>query len=192
MTKLFTWRTRLSFEVTFPLLVETLLFSQRFSTKGGLARGPSLCEHYPASTVLCPLRLPGSHFGSLAVTLVGQYFRAVEELPGSPTFTCQLWLRAVLYDPGGVVHSCPFHRHAQCCFRATRNPQPPQKVLINGAQSLQPYGLRPAASLSTLNLRCYQRKSKTRYGMCWVSTFPVALSATSGQALRGTPSFSVM
>ncbi len=119
-------RAKLSFEVTFPLLIETLLFSQRFSTEGSLAQGPSLGEHYPASTVLCPLRLPGSHFGSLAVTLVGQYFHIVgfhivivgfhivivgfhivEELPGSPTFTYLLWLCAMLYDPGGVMHSCP-------------------------------------------------------------------------------------
>ncbi len=100
-------KTKLSFEVTFPLLIETLLFSQRFSIKGSLARGPSLCEHYPASTVLCPLRLPGNHFGSLAVTLVGQYFHMVEELPGSPTFTYLLSLRAMFYDPGGVLHPCP-------------------------------------------------------------------------------------
>ena len=47
---------------------------------------PDTCA---ARHTLRPLRLPGSHFGSLAVTLVGPYFHMVEELPGSPTFT---WL----------------------------------------------------------------------------------------------------
>src|SRR6266850_3988385 len=58
---------------------------------------------------------------------------------------------------------------------------------INGAQSRQPYGLRPAPSLSTLSPRRYRRKSKTRYGMCWVDTFPVALAAPRSGALRGAP-----
>ena len=50
---------------------------------------------------------------------------------------------------------------------------------INGAQSLQPEGLRPAISLSTLNSRRCRHELKTRYRMCWVNTFLVALSATS-------------
>ncbi len=58
---------------------------------------------------------------------------------------------------------------------------------FNEAQSLQPEGLRPTTSLSTLNARRYRLALKTRYGMCWVSTFPVALSATSSPALRGAP-----
>ena len=79
------------------------------------------------------------------------------------------------------------YRHARWSFRVFGHPQPPQINSLNEALSLQPYGLRPTISLSTLNPRCYQRKLKTRYGMCWVSTFPVALSATSKQALRGAP-----
>ena len=112
-------KAKLSFEVTFPLLIETLLFSQRFSIKGSLARGSSLCEHYPASTVLYPLRLPDSHFGFLAVTLVSQYFQ--EELPGSPTFTYLLLLCAMLYDPGGVMHPCP---SSECTILFSGNSTP--------------------------------------------------------------------
>ncbi len=52
-------------------------------------------------------------------------------------------------------------------------------ININGAQSLQPKGLRPAASLSTLNSRRYRREPKARYRMCWVNTFLVVLSTTS-------------
>src|SRR6266853_1475158 len=66
-------------------------------------------------------------------------------------------------------------------------PSATSQIRINGAQSLQPDGLRPAPSLSTLNPRRYRRKPKTRYGMCWVDTFPVALAATSSGALRGAP-----
>src|SRR5215211_2665038 len=66
-------------------------------------------------------------------------------------------------------------------------PSATSQIRINGAQSLQPYGLRPAPSLSTLNPRRYRREPKTRYGMCWVDTFPVALAATSSGALRGAP-----
>src|SRR5215471_7982925 len=66
-------------------------------------------------------------------------------------------------------------------------PSATSQIRINGAQSLQPYGLRPAPSLSTLNPRRYRREPKTRYGMCWVDTFPVALAATSNGALRGAP-----
>lgn len=39
--------------------------------------------------------------------------------------------------------------------------------------------LRPAISLSTLNLCRYRHKPKTRYGMRWVYAFPVELSSTS-------------
>jgi hypothetical protein len=66
-------------------------------------------------------------------------------------------------------------------------PSATSQIRINGAQSLQPAGLRPAPSLSTLNPRRYRREPKTRYGMCWVDTFPVALAATSSGALRGAP-----
>lgn len=58
---------------------------------------------------------------------------------------------------------------------------------VNGAPSLQPEGLRPATSLSTLNSSRYRQEPKTRYGIRWVGAFPVALSATSGSALRGAP-----
>ena len=39
--------------------------------------------------------------------------------------------------------------------------------------------LRPAISLSTLNLCRYRHRPKTRYGMRWVCAFPVELSSTS-------------
>ena len=48
--------------------------SQRFPFMVGSAQDPSLHERYLASTVLWSIRLPDSHFSSLAVTLVGRYF----------------------------------------------------------------------------------------------------------------------
>ena len=61
--------------------------------------------------------------------------------------------------------------------------------LRNEAQSLRPEGLRPTISLSTLDrCRCRQRP-KTRYGVRWLNTSPVALSATSHSAPRGAPYF---
>ena len=53
-----------------------------------------------------------------------------------------------------------------------------------GVLSLQPLGLRPTASLSTLNLTCYQAKPKTRYGVWQVVTSPTVLSTVSSQAPR--------
>ena len=51
------------------------MVSQCIPSEGDSAQDPSLHESYLASTVIWSIRLPDSHFGSLAVTLVGQYFR---------------------------------------------------------------------------------------------------------------------
>ena len=66
-------------------------------------------------------------------------------------------------------------------------PSAASPIRVNGALSLQPYGLRPARSLSTLPPRRYQRAPKTRESMCWGDTLPVARAATSSSALRGAP-----
>src|SRR5262249_5810793 len=92
----------------------------------------------------------------------------------------------MLSDPGGAAHVCPFVTSAMVPSDFS-TPSATSQIRINGAQSLQPSGLRPAPSLSTLNPRRYRREPKTRYGMCWVDTFPVALAATSSGALRGAP-----
>ena len=44
--------TKLSFSVAFSLLIEILVISQRFPSKGRFTQGASLSEHYLASTVL--------------------------------------------------------------------------------------------------------------------------------------------
>ncbi len=60
----------------------------------------------------------------------------------------------------------------------------PQRIL-NGALSLQPEGLRPTTSLSTLNRDGYPYRLKTRYQVRWVPASWAALSAASKTAPRG-------
>jgi len=59
------------------------------------------------------------------------------------------------------------------------------KSRFNGAQSLQPEGLRPTTSLSTLDPHDYPYRPKTRYQVRWVSASWAALSAASKTAPRG-------
>ena len=59
------------------------------------------------------------------------------------------------------------------------------KSRFNGAQSLQPEGLRPTTSLSTLDPHGYPYQPKTRYQVRRVPASWAALSATSNTAPRG-------
>ena len=171
-------KTKLSFEVMFPLLIETLcshnVSPQRVVLPEGLpsASITPLQRYYALSDFLAVI------LASLLLRLwanTSTWWKNCQDLPRSP-----VCFRYVPCSMTPEAFCTPAHyRCAEYCFRITRHPQPPQKKLINGALSLQPDGLRPAKSLSTLNLRCYQRKPKTRYRMRWVNTFPVALSATS-------------
>src|SRR5262245_23297142 len=90
----------------------------------------------------------------------------------------------MLSDPGGASNVCPYVTLAMVPSGFSI-PSATSQIRNNGARSLQPDGLRPAPSLSTLSPRRYRREPKTRYGMCWVGTFPVALAATSSWAHRG-------
>ena len=60
----------------------------------------------------------------------------------------------------------------------------PQQILY-GALSLQPKGLRPITSLSTLDPHGYPYRPKTRYQVRWVPASWAALSAASKTAPRG-------
>jgi hypothetical protein len=59
------------------------------------------------------------------------------------------------------------------------------KYSLNGALSLQPEGLRPTTSLSTLDPHGYPYRPKTRYQVRWVPASWAALSAASNTAPRG-------
>jgi len=59
------------------------------------------------------------------------------------------------------------------------------KYCLNGALSLQPEGLRPITSLSTLDPHAYPYRPKTRYLVRWVPASWAALSAASNTAPRG-------
>jgi len=56
---------------------------------------------------------------------------------------------------------------------------------LDGALSLQPEGLRPITSLSTLDPHGYPYRPKTRYQARWVSASWAALAAASKTAPRG-------
>ena len=56
---------------------------------------------------------------------------------------------------------------------------------FNGALSLQPEGLRPITSLSTLDPHRYPYRPKTRYQVRWVPASWAAISAASKTAPRG-------
>ena len=151
--------------------------SQRFPSIVDSAQDPSLHERYLASAVLWSIRLPDGHFSSLAVTLVGRYFPAgrairISHVHLSAIVPCRALRprRCSTYLPTSGMWNGAFG-----FIDILSHP----RNGVNEAQSLQPYGLRPTTSLSTLSLGCYQRKLKTRYGVCWVNTSPVALSATS-------------
>ncbi len=88
-----------------------------------------------------------------------------------------------------AIFPCIHPRHDKCIIREC----PSSLVYITeefreiiGAQLLQPFGLRPAPSLSTPNLRCCQYAQDSVWNAP-SHTFPVALSATSKWALRGAP-----
>ena len=58
-------------------------------------------------------------------------------------------------------------------------------MYFNGALSLQPEGLRPITSLSTLDQHGYPYPPKTRYQVRWVPASWAALAAASKTAPRG-------
>ena len=87
-----------------------------------------------------------------------------QDLPRSPTPCCY---RLCSLTPGKPSAFCPI---VIAAMLPSGFPIPSTfpKTNINGAQSLQPGGLQPAASLSTLNRWRYRHRLKTRYAMHWV------------------------
>jgi len=166
--------------------MKSLVDSPRFPSEGGSTWGPSPCGGLspPPTTVApltsCPPSRPPRCYPCRPVlpSLGGR--------AGSPTFDERFCLHATLFDPGGAPGPCPIARPA-VVPSGLSTPSAPSHVECNGAQSLQPEGLRPASSLSTLDPRRYRLGPRTRYGVCWVSTSPVALSATNRSPLRGAP-----
>ena len=165
--------------------MKPLMDSPRFPSEGGSTWGPSPCGGLspPPTTVApltsCPPFRPPRNYPCWSI------LPSLAERSGSPTFTGLLWLHATLFDPGGAADPCPMSGPAMVPSRVTSRSASSQR--INGAQSPQPEGLRPATSLSTLDPGRYRPEPKTRYGVCWVGTSPVALTATSSPAPRGAP-----
>jgi hypothetical protein len=158
--------------------------SPRVPSEVGSTRGPSPCGRLsrPPTTMppltSCPPSRPPRCYPCRSI------LPSLEERSGSPTFTGYLGLHATLSDPGGVLCLCPVARQKMVPSKNT-NFSASSHAFINGAPSLQPEGLRPTTSLSTLDPCRYRHVPKTRYGVCWVGTFPVALAATSYPAPRG-------
>lgn len=166
--------------------MKPLMDSPRFPSEGGSTWSPSPCDRLSRPpTTMAPLT-SCPPFRPPRCLLCRSILPSLEERSGSPTFTELLWLHATLSDPGGVPCSCPVSGQGMWPSRFLTL-SASSKTSVNGAQSLQPEGLRPATSLSTLNSGRYRQEPKTRYGIRWVGAFPVALSATSSPALRGAP-----
>jgi hypothetical protein len=145
------------------------LISPRGLPSAGITRPP---RYYAPSDFLAIITI------SLLLRLLTATARPAAQ-PGSPTFTYPLWRHAVLSDPGEANRYLPYPDSGDVVFWVL-DPIDPPKNRYNGAQSLQPNGLRPAASLSTLGPWRYRHQPKTRYAMHWVRAFAAALSAASG------------
>jgi hypothetical protein len=159
----------------------------RFPSEGGSTWGPSPCGGLsPPLTNMAPLT-------SCPPSRPPRCYPCRPVLPslggraGSPTFDGRFCLHATLFDPGGAPGLCPIARPAVVPSGLT-TPSATSQDIRNGAQSPQPEGLRPAISLSTLDPCRYRPGPRTRYGVCWVRTSPVALSATNRPPPRGAPS----
>ncbi len=85
----------------------------------------------------------------------------------------------MLSDPEETANLLPMGEGGDVAFWFGKHHRLSFINVINGAQSLQPLGLRPIASLSTLDLWRYRQRPKTRYEMGWVGPFSVILSTTS-------------
>ena len=71
-----------------------------------------------------------------------------------------------------MCRAAALYRRAACCLLAFRDHRPSLKAIVNGAQSLQPEGLRPAPSLSTPDRCRCRHRPKTRYWVWRVIHFP--------------------
>ena len=86
--------------------------------------------------------------------------------------------------PRGCPTPLPKSRCRMMSSGSAKSSTIPQQTLY-GALSLQPKGLRPITSLSTLNPQGYPDRLKTRYQVRWVSASWAALAAASKTAPRG-------
>ena len=90
----------------------------------------------------------------------------------------------MLSDPGEATRPLPIAMAVMVSSDKLTSSTLPQ-VSLTGLNhfSLTAYGLpHPCLRLTSA---VTDRRPKTRYEICWVGTFSVALSATSEQALRG-------
>ena len=135
--------------------------SQRFPFMVGSAQDPSLHERYLASTVLWSIRLPDSHFSSLAVTLVGRYFPTGRAIRISHVHLSALVPCRAL-RPRRRSISLPISDIWNSAFKFI-NTLSHLRIRINGAQSLQPtaYGLQPPC----LRLTYVVTNASSRLGM---------------------------
>ena len=115
--------------------------------------------------------------------LVRQYcppWQSDEDLPRSPYYFDDMPCSQTPGMPDITAHSVMSDGVFWVC-QVMDHP----KYSLNGALSLQPEGLRPTTSLSTLDPHGYPYRPKTRYQVRWVPASWAALSAASKTAPRG-------
>jgi len=150
------------------------------------------------------LRLPGA-LRSAGITPFHHYYGSTDFLP---TFSTSLLIRLVsrYFLPGRASRISHVHRYSFDTCHALRPRRCHQQLpihvaddvafparysvshlscVVNGAQSLQPCGLRPISFLSTLSHQRFHWQPKTRFRVCWVGTSRVAFPATRLSAPRG-------
>ncbi len=116
-------------------------------------------------------------------TLVRRYcppWQSAEDLPRSPYYFDDMPCSQTPGMPNIAAHSAISDGVFWVC-QVMDHP----KYSLNGARSLQPEGLRPTTSLSTLDPHGYPYQPKTRYQVRWVPASWAALSAASNTAPRG-------
>ena len=117
------------------------------------------------------------------LALVRRYcppWQSVEDLPRSPYYFDDMPCSQTPGMPDIAAHSAMSDGVFWVC-QVMDHP----KYSLNGALSLQPEGLRPTTSLSTLDPQGYPCRPKTRYQVRWVPASWAALSAASNTAPRG-------
>ena len=152
-------------------------------------------QNLPLSTLWCcqypdflrcydPSDFPMAISASSPTRLVRRYClpsQSPRDLPRSPVgfddMPCS--------PPPGMPCATTQSRGARCCLLGLKTIDPP-KIGTNGSPSLQPRGLRPIASLSTLDRQRYRYLPKTRYWVRRATDSQAGLSpaSTTGASWR--------
>ncbi len=113
-----------------------------FPLQSRISPGPSLHGFFSASSVLRLIWLPNLLFGCLAFTLVGRYSFLVRAIRISHVYYLRFHYMPCSSTPRMIAAS-PIYRGILLLLSGVSTPSAILQDFVNGAQSLQPFGLRP-------------------------------------------------